>query len=881
MDKKYKLAGMIAIALLLVFIVWNNVWYGGKRKFYKAVPSNSILMIYANDADKTRQKLNETNYWLDWQNIELVNKLELGLQFMDSTFFAQSGGKRKKLLASLHLSKAGVYDYLMLFNKSALQGSLASHLEQFKDMGSAIEQRRFKGIDIYEIRISEKREPFTVAIAGGLLLCSFNPVLVDEAIGQRQKSINGFAKSGGLKHRRYDFSLHLNYENFKFLNTLFKENTAIASFFTELSSVAKWSKYGIKITDKALLPEGSTKLNGDNERMLRLLKQGLASHYSLPEMAPFNTAYLNYAKVKRYKSYHRKIKGNDRDVSVSDFVDWMDNEWAYGFTEPVSGGIKDVSFALLKVSDPAAAEVTFKNMIDREGVSPPPQQYKQFRVYAVNAQPFLEHLLGKNNAQLFKKAYACVVEDFVMISPGQSQLKALLENHINEQSLANEPDYLQYVEKQGNAANLMVYWQPSRLRQLLHANATPDFAKVVDRRVEYYRRLSPIAFDMDKGWFGKTNTQGLVGYRKHSKQKRALLWNVALKDAVQGEPHTVKNPKTGERKIFVQDKNNMLYLISADGRILWTRQLEQPVLGDFHVVDIYNNGDIQYFFNTRSKVYMTNEKGENFGNYPIRLSSAANAGMMLGDFDHNSNYRFFVPCGNNKIYGYEYSGRPLIAWSPRNHLALVQYPLQYFEAEDGADHIVAANDNGNVYLLQPNGSATQKVVLGSPLIAPPEIDWHNGEARIKAACENDKTYTIKPDGKYWSKAYTPLSEGSDFMTANVIGSETEENIFLSEGKVKIFNAKELIWEYEFEEGIAPSRLVEVAFAHEDTKRIGVFCEKAGKAYVLEKYGRTHPDFPISVGTAFKVADLFNAGDNILIAGGDNNNLVAYKIGTGR
>ena len=51
------------------------------------------------------------------------------------------------------------------------------------------------------------------------------------------------------------------------------------------------------------------------------------------------------------------------------------------------------------------------------------------------------------------------------------------------------------------------------------------------------------------------------------------------------------NHLTKKKEIVVQDYNNVLYLISSDGKILWKKQLLGPVQGKIKQVDIFKKID--------------------------------------------------------------------------------------------------------------------------------------------------------------------------------------------------------------------------------------------------------------------------------------------------
>ena len=58
------------------------------------------------------------------------------------------------------------------------------------------------------------------------------------------------------------------------------------------------------------------------------------------------------------------------------------------------------------------------------------------------------------------------------------------------------------------------------------------------------------------------------------------IWKCVLDKEVLAGPWPFKNHYTNEGEVLVQDKLNQLYLINKDGKILWKKQLDQPIQGE-------------------------------------------------------------------------------------------------------------------------------------------------------------------------------------------------------------------------------------------------------------------------------------------------------------
>lgn len=862
---------LIAALLLLLFVLYYKGCVGVNRHFYNAVPESAILLTDVCNAQEVYAKLSDTNYWLDYQNMEIVSKLTDGFAFLDTTFLRNSGGKKVRLLASLHLTKADDFDYLLITNRSVLGTSLERYVSKAKQANFKVEDRVFKGVSIYEFKIPNTGRTFTIANDGQLLFGSFSAVLVDEAIKQYNGwSGNGIQTVRGVSSSRYDATLYFNFKNFPYLSTVFLKNGTKNSVFDQLQEMVNYAKLGINFEPKTLHLEGQTAFNENNPVFHALLRQKSGTEAKMPAILPFNTAYLVHNRVASFKKFKWKA-GSSLDKSFKSYCsNWVGSEWAYGFTEPVSDDFASSSFLVLEATDVGVAFQSLGKLKTGESAV----QYGDYELHPTDGQLLFSSLFGERIGKNFKTAYYTAIENYVVVCNNSNQLKVMIENYKGGQLLTKEKGFQDFSTQLDKNSNVFMYVQPSRLRQLLKYNASPSFAEDIKTKFDYYQHITPVAFQMN-GNPSATTTSGLIGYSKLENKRSTLMWNLQLDAAPAMPPQVVKNHETGEREVIVQDKDKKLYLISNKGEIVWKRQMEQFVLGNVHQMDFLKNGKLQYLFSTQTRIYLLNRQSEDVYNFPIRLSSAANKGLDLFDFGQQE-YFFFVPCGIDALYGYEYSGKPLNGWSPHTGLGYVDFPLRYFRSS-GQEFVVAANDVGEVFLMDRFGREKHKVELGSPLISAPQIDRREGDFKIMVSCRDSMTYTITKEGKFWGEPFMRLDSTCQFMTANVIGSAAEESIFLQDGKVHVYNYTEKMYDYTFPNGAVPTEIYIVRAVGDDVVKIGAFCAASQELYLLEKYGKFHADFPIKASTRFTIADLYDSGENILIAGGLDRNVFAYKV----
>ncbi len=133
------------------------------------------------------------------------------------------------------------------------------------------------------------------------------------------------------------------------------------------------------------------------------------------------------------------------------------------------------------------------------------------------------------------------------------------------------------------------------------------------------------------------------------------LFTVALDTDLATNPQFVKNHRTNKQEVVVQDKDNFLYLISSDGKVLWKKQLDGKIRGKIHQVDIYKNGRLQLAFCTNNQFLILDRNGEEVKPFHKTYEGGNLNPLAVFDYDKNKNYRFLVTQGR-KVFMYNSKG---------------------------------------------------------------------------------------------------------------------------------------------------------------------------------------------------------------------------------
>lgn len=226
-----------------------------------------------------------------------------------------------------------------------------------------------------------------------------------------------------------------------------------------------------------------------------------------------------------------------------------------------------------------------------------------------------------------------------------------------------------------------------------------------------------------------------------------LLYDVTLDAPARMQPQPVINHYTGETELAVQDANNTLYLISAEGKILWKANLTGAIVGGITQVDMLKNKKLQLAFVTGDKMYIVDRNGNALSGFPRSLKAGAGAGLSVFDYDGRRDYRFFYPAVDGRIVLLSADGSVPGTWTSPKMAGSPAQPVRHFTIA-GKDYLVCA-DGERFYFYDRRGRERIKP-LGVPLRPsdnPIYADLSRSPARFVYAASDGSLQEIGLDGK--------------------------------------------------------------------------------------------------------------------------------------
>ena len=168
----------------------------------------------------------------------------------------------------------------------------------------------------------------------------------------------------------------------------------------------------------------------------------------------------------------------------------------------------------------------------------------------------------------------------------------------------------------------------------------------------------------------------ISNYKDDSKNSEIeLKFETSISNEIILGPLIVKNHTNNKNEVFIQDSENIIYLINDNGQIEWTKKINDRVIDEVKQIDSYKNGRLQYVFVTQNSLHMIDRKGRDVGKFPLKFNDQITKPVSVFDYDNNKNYRllitqndelFMFDSKGNRVRGFDYNKKSKIITKPEH-----------------------------------------------------------------------------------------------------------------------------------------------------------------------------------------------------------------------
>jgi len=897
MTKKI-LLGLFILLMCAVSIVAYNFYKNVKNPISKtafdAIPQNAALIIKENNFNNIYTKIASTN--IIWEelvsNTETALKIENQLNYLDSLLagpFKQLF-TNQSILSSLHLSGANNFDFIFYIPVSE-QISEEDIIQKIKNTTRKnVSDREYDGVTIHTFPTNNDSK-ISIIIYKNTLAFSYSTILIEDVIRQLNSESNLisdpiFSKIITTSGQSEDGNLFVNTKYFsKIINQYLNKTTK--EYVSSLETYTGWTELDLTIKPNSLSLSGFSFSNALDNHSINFLKDQKPQELNILDIIPYNTAFVYHYGLSNPKTFfeNRKklLKSKNQFFNYQKYLDSqtekygidleeefltnIGNELAFIITEPASENYVNNQFIIFQSNEINQTKLNLLTLSKK--INESPFEVILFNEYEINKIDFnnvFSKLIGKPFINL-ENYYYTIIEDYVVFGNNESGLKTFINDFSNNKVLSKNENFKSFNDNLSSNSNLFIYNNIARSVNIYKDYCKEDYIPIIDEKIELFRKFEAVAFQVSAEKNNLFYNNFYLKYNPVYKQETSSLWEFKLDTAASISPQLVVNHNTKAKEIIVQDVANKIYLISNTGKIIWTKQLTEQVIGKINQVDIYKNNKLQLLFNTKSKIYLIDRNGDNVENFPVKLTQPATNAITILDYDNNKNYRLIIGCNDNMVYNYTIDGKLVNGWEYTSTESPATGKVWHF-ALSGKDYIIIPLQNGQIKVIERSGKDRLKIEKTIPT---------SNEIYLKIGNDLTKTYLITTDSignviklflndKKEIIKFEDVSANSHFTFFDYNGNNSNDYIFSWENNLKIFDSdKKEIYSNEFQGTI--TKMPQYFKMGDKTTKIGLVT--GNEIYLINNKGEVEEGFPLAGSSHFAIADINNDNTNNLVVAHQN------------
>ncbi|MEN9331818.1 MAG: hypothetical protein RLZZ94_908 [Bacteroidota bacterium] len=726
--KKVLLSSIISVVILVAVagvFIYYQYYRNESTSLYEAIPSDVAWVISVDPTTGDLKRLANTGFFNNHDSIAVLDDWYKSLISLDSAVVKnqalRSIFKTYPLVVSGHVTGPNTFSeiYYLRLNNANPDGEADQLVMGILGKKVKKQTRNYNGTEIREVRLDSARM-FTWSVSKGVFIGSFTPYLVEDALRQ-QKYIKSSSPAVKLMSfvdtNKKNLVIGIHYNGFhKWVLT--QLNTLSGLKLEPLQRVGEWSIAKLNIKSDCITFQGTTIVDGSNQ-FLSLFKDQKSVPLNVFKILPSRTAAVVAWGISSpsvwlddFAEYLQENNGNtSSEKNKIYFQDWIGNEISLIVTEPVSNNSDNNYFAAVAVNNVTLCQ---KKMLEVSemgtGSKPLEESYNGIAIRKLKKNDLIPSVLGP----LFSKlngSYYCIINNYFVASNQVAALRGFINDNKNKNLLIDQNRFKAITNTVHPFGNLYFYAGFPQSEKIFKSIAAPGW---LDWLTQYGNKV--------KGWNGLAlnigssngvfNTTGCLSYFNNVSQGPHAIWDYKCDTTIIAGPFA---PKADHDMFFVQDANLALSAVGKDGALKWKKSLDSEINGEIKTVDFYNNGSVQYVFNTLSKIYMLDSLGDNVGNYPIQLPDTATTGIGVFQLNYNTSAQLFICCRNMAVYGYELSGIPLINYQTVTLTSTVKTPpmLSVYGAKR---YITVVDVAGICYFITPLGEKKFRLdeTIGKP-----------------------------------------------------------------------------------------------------------------------------------------------------------------------
>lgn len=789
------------------------------------VPKNASAIIKINDLSTFRTSLRSNTFLKELSNTQTIKKAVQKVQFLNLL-----KSESKSILAFVENDTLGFESvYLTAYSPGIVQqDSLESVLVEALD---------FKGIALTTYRFEERI--FYQTKLGTTFVMSSSPSII-EVIIENLKNNNAsetLQKLYNISNGYKPATLYLDVQ---------KGNSVLGSLINDLSRInvsnfSDWISLDFSLTPSQLSLTGISIANDSVWNYIDLFANTKPLTPITPSLAPEATdALLAYT----FDNHGTFAKNQNAYLNENRPIDPL-----FETVEEVGIILNDKRKAV--VLSTHGPEI-LTDYIERSKTST--IEYQGNQIIRLQHSRFIEEGFTPLISN-FRSNFCSFINDVLVFSETREFLEFIIRNHKNGATYDRGGTFTRLGKSLAEESNLLLISNSTSLKKIFQTELSAEFHKELGTALQSpYDIATQISADKN---FYHTNIIISKQERIGSNTGVTALFKTKLDTSIATRPQFVTNHLTKTKEVVAQDFNNVLYLISSKGKVLWKKQLEGQIQGAVEQVDIFKNGRLQLAFTTNNQFLVLDRNGKEVKRFTKTYEGGGLNPLAVFDYDGKRDYRFVITQGkktfmyNSKgsiVKGFKYTDAEDIILEAPKHLRI-----------GNKDHLVFKLKNGVLKILNRVGDVRVRV--------NEKIDFSENEVYLNKDkfTLTDKKGTLYQIDTKGGLSKTNLNLSNDhgmFATANTLVL-MNDNILTIRGK-----------KVELELGVYTKPRISYI---NNKIYVSVTDLQSQKVYLFDSQAKAIPNFPVFGNSIIDLADLNNDTILDMVVSDENDTILTYKL----
>ncbi|MCF6360695.1 MAG: hypothetical protein L3J29_08025 [Cyclobacteriaceae bacterium] len=777
--KKPELIFVGVIFLVACYFVFSYATRKKEFNNWDLVTSNAAIVYESNSLITTWNNVTESDLWNSVSNIKEINQINETLQLIDTL----SGGNGQlsslfnnhNAIISAHVTSQQTYGltYFIPLGTSGhtLYLNFLVNLEKHKKLKRS--QRVYQAQTIYELALNDTNISYIVY--KNTLVFSTEAFLVEDVVRNiknefKENFIRSYPSlSGNPSFATDDGNLYINgTEVSLFANSFLNVKNRLDGSTSLAGSIF----FDITLSDKGLFASGFAYDNGSLS-LVSTFKNQQAVEFNLRKLIPKNTAIIEHFGTtdlnKWYSNWVRlhKTKMLDHEQGAK-FVKFLTNELAHLTLQSVDDNHLNKLF-IAEIADVAGLYNHLNKIAEKQITQTSDslyiENYAGQEIRLIDNESILHTYFGFEG---FSSTYYLIFNNHLVVANTAETLRNWLVQVENELVWSKSVRMNSFFKNALTEANYTYVTNLEYSWNLQYDKLNGPLKKWTNANASTLKEFNMLAFqisNLDNRYYANFHINYAPVPQVIAEKRVFDVSTIQLANRVAIKPKVVKNHKTGQREILVQDSLTNLVLIGANGDVLWSDSLGVALKGEMYQIDFYKNSKLQYLVHSDSTLFLIDRKGNSVEGYPMRFNYAINK-VYLIDYDRSKNYRILISDHFGNLRMYDKHGKNLEGWAPNEFGSNFGKDIIHIRVR-GKDRILIPLAKGEVHLTNRRGEEMEDFPLDIGVNISNKFFVSIGES-----FDDTQFTTVSEDG-----LVIPFTMAGKMLSRNQLFKESDQSKF--------------------------------------------------------------------------------------------------------